>query len=109
MGLEGQSEEADGASLEDFQLSEQLFDDAYALATVDFAGSLNDWHSEPIFGSRGDECGRVFPEAGASPADAWLQESRADARIKADAIGYLGDIGADPFRQSADFIDVTDL
>jgi len=56
-----------------------------------------------------DQRRRVLAEAGAAPADAGLQEPRADPLVEPDAASHLGDVGADLAGQLADFVDIADL
>ena len=92
-----------------FSSAEQLLHHALPLAPVDFAGGLHDGHIQPVFGRGGDQRGGVFAEARSAPADAGLQEARADARVEADAARHLRDIRAHLFGQLSDFVDVADL
>jgi hypothetical protein len=93
--LERQAEQADRGAAQHLQVVLQLLDDALALALVDVDGALDDVHGVAVAVGGGDDRARVLAEAAAAPADAGVQEARADALVEADRAGDLGDVGAD--------------
>jgi len=109
VGFEGQAEDGDGFAFEDFEFLLGTHDEIFTQFVVDLAGSGDDGHIQVVFAGGGDEGGGILAEAGATPADAGIQEARSDAGIQADAAGDLGDICADFLGQAGDFVDVGDF
>ena len=109
VGFESQAEDGDGFAFEDFEFLLGTHDEVFPQFVVDFAGGGDDGHFEVVFAGGGDEGGGILAEAGATPADAGVEEARSDAGIQADAAGDLGDIGADFLGQAGDFVDVGDF
>ena len=107
--FEGEAEDGDGFAFEDFEFLLGTHDEIFPQFVVDFAGGGDDRHFEVVFTGGGDEGGGIFAEAGATPADAGLEEAGSDAGVEADAAGDLGDVGADFLGQVGDFVDVGDF
>jgi hypothetical protein len=58
---------------------------------------------------RGHDGAGVLAEAGAAPADAGVEEARADALVEADRAGDLGDVGAHALGEAGELVDEADL
>src|SRR5579859_813967 len=109
IGLEGQTQDADGPVLDGAERAAHLLQHQPTHVAIDLHHGPQELRVRASHAGHVCEGLHVFREAGAAVADASFQELRTDASIEAHAARDFLHVGAEPLADTGDLVDKADL